>query len=147
MTNEEARAILEEVKTIDDSMYQYNPAYLEALDMAIEALKAEPCEDAVSRQAALNALYALCDTGETFKDNPWRDNPHIDAVIETIEQLPPVTPKPRTGRWVEIGDEPYDTWECDNCGFVIDGSGCIDPDEYRDIYKYCPNCGAKMEGA
>ena len=25
------------------------------------------------------------------------------------------------------------------------GSGCIEPYEYRDTYKYCPNCGAKME--
>lgn len=41
MTREEAIAILEEVKVIDDSMYQYNPAYLESLDMAIEVLKKE----------------------------------------------------------------------------------------------------------
>lgn len=52
----------------------------------------------------------------------------------------------RVGHWVPIGDEPYDEWECDRCGFVIDGSGCLDPDEYRDIYKFCPNCGAKMDG-
>jgi len=48
------------------------------------------------------------------------------------------------GNWVEIGDEPYDEWECDMCGFVIDGSGCIDPEEYKDVYKFCPNCGADM---
>ena len=55
-------------------------------------------------------------------------------------------PKRKTGHWVEIGDEPYDEWECDVCGFVIDGSGCIDPEEYRDIYRFCPNCGADMRG-
>ena len=41
MTIEEAIEILEEVKTIDDSMYAYNDSYLAALDMAIEALKAQ----------------------------------------------------------------------------------------------------------
>ena len=56
----------------------------------MDALVQEPCEDAISRQSVLNALYALCDTGETLKENPWRDNPHIDAVVETIEELPPV---------------------------------------------------------
>ena len=41
MTNQEAVDILEEVKYNDDSMYAYNDAYCEALDMAIEALKAQ----------------------------------------------------------------------------------------------------------
>lgn len=39
MTNEQAIDILTEVKYMDDSMYQYDPIYMEALDMAIEALK------------------------------------------------------------------------------------------------------------
>ena len=41
----EAIEILEEVKTLDDSMFTYSQAYNDALDMAIEALKAqEPVE-------------------------------------------------------------------------------------------------------
>lgn len=50
----------------------------------------------------------------------------------------------KSGVWVEIDDEPHEVWECDRCGFVIDGSGCIDPIEYRNTYKFCPNCGARM---
>lgn len=41
MTREEAVEILEEVKTLDDSMFTYSQAYNDALDMAIEALKAQ----------------------------------------------------------------------------------------------------------
>ena len=41
MTLEEAIVILEEVKVFDDSMYAYNSAYSEAIDLAIEALKAQ----------------------------------------------------------------------------------------------------------
>ena len=41
MTREEAVEILEEVKTLDDSMFAYSQAYNDALDMAIEALKAQ----------------------------------------------------------------------------------------------------------
>ena len=41
MTIEEAIEILEEVKVMDDSMYAYNDSYLTALDVAIEALKAQ----------------------------------------------------------------------------------------------------------
>lgn len=62
----------------------------------------------------------------------------IHSAIEELKQR-------KTSVWVAIDQEPHETWECGLCGFVIDGSCCIDPDEYRDIYKYCPNCGAKME--
>lgn len=41
MTRKDAIEILEEVKTIDDSMFAYRQAYNDALDMAIEALKAQ----------------------------------------------------------------------------------------------------------
>lgn len=41
MNKSEAIEILEEVKTLDDSIYQYSEAYLEALDVAIGALKAD----------------------------------------------------------------------------------------------------------
>ena len=39
MKPEKAIEILEEVKELDDTMYAYNPAYMNAMDMAIEALK------------------------------------------------------------------------------------------------------------
>ena len=50
MTNRNAINLLEEVKMLDDTMYAYNSKYLEALDMAIEALKATaqqwiPCSE------------------------------------------------------------------------------------------------------
>ena len=60
------------------------------------------------------------------------------------EALPPVKPQPKTGHWIEIDEEPHEAWECDHCGFVIDGSGCIDPYDYRDTYRFCPNCGCRM---
>lgn len=41
MTRHEAVEILEEVKTLDDTMFAYSQAYNDALDMAIEALKAQ----------------------------------------------------------------------------------------------------------
>ena len=39
MTKQEAIEILEEVKELDDTMYAYNPAYMNTMDMAIEAFK------------------------------------------------------------------------------------------------------------
>lgn len=68
------------------------------------------------------------------------------GAMQAIDELPSADVAPvRYGHWVAIGDEPFDEWECDHCGFEIDGSGCIDPEAYRDVYKFCPNCGAKMD--
>ena len=44
--------------------------------------------------------------------------------------------------WHEIADDIY---KCTSCRFEICATGCIDPDEYINIYKYCPQCGRKME--
>ena len=116
-------------------------------DIAIKALEQEPCEDAISRQAVLDAMYALCDTGGTLKENPWRENPHIDAITDALDNLPSVTPQPKTGRWEWIQ---YDynpnlgNWHCSKCRCVV--VECVGKEEKGGIplYKYCPNCGVRM---
>lgn len=60
MKPEEAIEILEEVKELDDTMYAYSPAYMNALDMAISSLKGiqqyreigtvEECREAVEKR-------------------------------------------------------------------------------------------------
>lgn len=40
----------------------------------------------------------------------------------------------RRSVWVGIDDYPYDTWECANCGRIIEG----------DREAFCPSCGAVM---
>ena len=39
MKRQKAIEILEEVKVLDDSMYQFNPKYMESLEMAIEDMQ------------------------------------------------------------------------------------------------------------
>ena len=69
---------------------------LEAVDRIMDLPSVKPqvsCGDAVSRQAALDAMYELCNTGETLEENPWRDNPHIDAITDAINNLQPIKPQ------------------------------------------------------
>ena len=77
MTPEEAIEILEEVKELDDTMYAYNPAYMNALDMAIEALKeiqqyreigtVEECREAVEKQKNRKSCkYGVWVRGQEF---------------------------------------------------------------------------------
>lgn len=44
------------------------------------------------------------------------------------------------GVWVGIDDEPYEVFECSECGTTYDTVG-----NTWDIPNYCPNCGAKMD--
>ncbi len=100
--------------------------------------KKEPYEDAISRQAVLDAMYKLCDTGETLKENPWRDNLHIDVITDAINDLPSVTPQPKTGHWIEVETNMY---TCSNCGHCF---SIVPKDNSIKQYKYCPNCKYSM---
>lgn len=52
----------------------------------------------------------------------------------------------RHGRWICIREE-HDEYECSVCGFV--DSNCSGYYGSHDVTEqdYCPNCGAKMDGA
>lgn len=64
MTNRDAIEILEEVKIIDDSMYQYNPAYMDALDMALTALEAE--EDYISNKLDEHEIWKISSVFQNY---------------------------------------------------------------------------------
>lgn len=113
---------------------------------AIEKVKQEPCDDAISRQAVLDIV-----------NNPL--NIRLDAIIK---KLPSVTQKSETvtefadrcrecgakygklleqksGKWRRVSIDKYTThaqywYECDKCGEQTLGE-----------HNYCPNCGANME--
>ena len=90
-------------------------------------LEQQPCEDAISRQAALNSLI---------------DNTHLDGydlaealdAIENKEKLPPVTPQPKYGKWID--------GKCNKCGTHAPFWSMA-----TTYYcsEYCPKCGAKMQ--
>lgn len=79
-------------------------------------------DDLISRQAAIRTFL-----GKVHDDYPMLS----DVMIGIFEQLPSVTPKQRTGRWVRRTGM---TERCSECDFM--GAS---------FYNFCPNCGAKME--
>lgn len=104
--------------------------------------------DLISRQAAIEAIK---------EDKIDLTNPNVVAVfkatgdfekvetqvmtcdrhIEILKDLPSAQPERKQGQWVGIDDEPCETWECDQCGYIqefFDG----------DQPNYCSNCGADM---
>lgn len=122
MTREEALKQIEALRTcmiVDDA----EPYVVESLNMAVEALEQEPCEDCISRQAVLNEMEIRRANGDMI-------------TAGFIKGLPPVTPQQKMGQWIEHFDESGKWYECDQCH--SDWGGPV---------NYCPNCGAKMEGS
>jgi rubrerythrin len=106
---------------------------IEAIEMAIEALEQEPCEDVISRQAVLDSINANC----VYENEYNLTTKHIK---DAIEQLPPITPKAKVGKW--IAD--VDRWG--DIVTTVNGYRCSECNTFdTDKDNYCPNCGAKME--
>lgn len=140
MTNEEARAYFidsnERIISVakDENRYNYEKRQIEdvfmrrtfeANELAIKALKQEPCDDCISREAALD-------------DSGLGEFHRYDDYVKMrnyLKSLPSVLPQPKVGRWVVLKDE-YD----DICEAVC---SCCDKNGNHK-WAFCPNCGAKM---
>ena len=117
MTREEAIDMLKDMKFEDDEDCIEN----KALDIAIEALSAEPC-DCISREQALSDYADWFGYG--YANN---------AFYKHLTIMPSVQPKPKTGYWIDREVYDADRWKCSECGRT---------EQYKE--NFCPSCGAKM---
>jgi len=120
------------------------------------SVKQEPCEDAIDRKLVCAFIDGLIsDDGEREKGLEYiRYMPSVtpqytDAEIQKMQELEQAeiekayelgkASQQETGHWIWTLED-WNKWECSECGFtkrtdVHVGIG----------YKFCPNCGAKME--
>lgn len=94
------------------------------------------------REAAENAPEAEAVTLGAYKQLKWERDM---AMSQLEEHGIPFGGKAdvqavRHGKW--IWDSGYGYWECTNCNKYVDKTN----DLTRGKTKYCPNCGAKMDG-
>lgn len=100
------------------------------LEEKLKALSAEPCEDAISRQAAQDYI------AEYLSQYLYDDvRAAVEVIDEYIGELPPVTPQQKMGHWILTDDNFVYCSECEDSYYPrpIDAS-----------WYYCPHCGAKM---
>ena len=91
--------------------------------------------DLISRQAAIDEFVAEKDAWEYYGiEHDEKKYVEFDWVIDRLKELPSVTPQ-KVGRWTHDGSTWENRWLCE-CGYKLFGEKT----------KYCPNCGAKMEG-
>ena len=101
MTKAEAIAMLKRIQEPEAWEPQITQAAFEALGMAIKALEQQPCEDTISRQAAIDALDVLCQEHryripgkrETYSqyNEAWQDA--LDRAEGAIGNLPSAQPE------------------------------------------------------
>lgn len=135
MTREEAKAFLESVL----------PVLSAKMQLAIKALGQEPCEDAIRRADAINALvYDISIESDRGLDEYKSVIKEIlckiyDVQKANIEKLPSVTPQQKTGHWIKV--HPIQT---DDEGAYMCSCCKVGDWNLKGTENYCPNCGAKM---
>ena len=150
MTEREEQAVVV-LNTLHDNPL-LSDIHRQALEVGIMAIKAlsssekpNTCGDAVSRQAVLEAIE---DDRRNGNYSCFASNNDAECFKQIISELPSVTPQQRTGRWewVQYDYNPkLGNWHCSECRSVV--MECVDKNEksYIPLYKYCPQCGCKME--
>lgn len=97
-----------------------------------KVLKQEPCEDAVSRQQAIEFVNEVIG-GKNELADAIRDG--VEAVLSALPSVTPIRPK---GHWREVDTNMY---ACSKCSHVL----TIDPlDNSISEMNTCPFCGAEM---
>ena len=132
MTKQEAIEILEEVKELDDTMYAYNPVYMKALDMAIEALKEiQLYKDNKLCLVPTDVYSRQCSELDAYKE------------IGTVEECREAAEKQAAER---IN---YETNAVFNNGFGHYRMGkcpiCDSRYNSNDEINYCSKCGKKLD--
>lgn len=143
MTREDHISYLETIGC--DGWTVTTEAYM-SLQFAIEALKQEPCEDAISRQALLEEIENGIKAGNY--EEGYEEYPHIndmDDIIECIKYADSIQPKPKTGHWILADEQNKEDVENDNYRFICSECQCSDIHAKGTIVPYCWKCGARME--
>ena len=114
---------MEQYKIVDSEKVYTNGADLIPIFRMMQWFEHVSATDTISRQAAIDAIISF------FKLTDYNESAY--AVRTVLGDLPPVTPKQRTGKWIKITNTLY---KCNRCGAVqLKGN-------------YCKDCEAKMEG-
>lgn len=142
MTNEHAISVLKMVEA-------HGSLTIKAKEMAIKALEQQSCQDAISRQSAIDAI-------EKMQMPIMRSEYAYDQfkfcglgmAREILIDLPPVTPAPKMGRWEwnQYSNDPnIGNWHCSECRSITIWGVSKKDQNGVPLYKYCPNCGVKMQ--
>ena len=95
--------------------------------------------DLISRQAAIDAI-------EHANGTVYWNQTLMESLVSVVESVPTIDPV-KHGEWVKDG-EAYALYKCSACNDLCTVAGwanCIPEEQMRRVFRFCPNCGARME--
>lgn len=102
-----------------------------------EVLNEQPCEDAISRQAAIDTLT---------KTSGIRGD-----ALKAMYDLPPVSVAEKVGHNCNEDYADCDQFVCSECGIELQDWNRVERDEddgeisyHEYTFNYCPNCGVRI---
>lgn len=147
MTPEEAIEILEEIKELDDTLYAYSPTYMEALEVALSVLKeiqnyrklgkleelarAKKYIDLAKKHGTIGEMIDSCAEYEEIGTS--------EECREAREKQIPKAPEMKP-YYEDMPDEEYLC--CPTCGDILTDRI---PDDNKNFYFHCLNCGQKFD--
>ena len=133
----------EAIRKVESCLTDYFPMEdYGKLEGIIKDLEQEPCEDAISREAMLDYQQYL---------HGRMSNEENHKLWEFIMDLPLVTPAPKKCHNENLDYAECDQFVCSNCGIELQDWHRVERDEddgdvtyHNYTFKYCPNCGARI---
>lgn len=105
--------------------------------------------DLIDRQAAIDAFGLSEKTRKYGGDHSGYNTRMLYEIQDVIESLPSVEPERKTGKWIKatgmMPPEYHGHYECSECGTWA-GRNWLRPWKGVMLTRFCPGCGAKMEG-
>ena len=84
----------------------------------------------------------------TAKHNSMAPGMFTSGIRQAVDEAPAIDAVPEVrGEWLNFAGD-FQTAEYNKCGELYDASDHADEKHFaafKQFYKYCPNCGAKME--
>lgn len=102
--------------------------------------------DSISRQAAIEHLKKrLYETAlNNDAEHPYYEEMADNRVSVWLGEVPTIEPV-KHGKWVLDGNG-YVLYKCTVCNSLCTvASGSVPEEQMYKAFKFCPNCGAKME--
>jgi rubrerythrin len=112
-------------------------------------------DDLISRRATVEAMWKALYAYQDLTEEQFMENDELDLsdwfqhrifvqrmheeCMKAVESIP--SAERPTGEW----EYKYYTWRCSNCGAnPTYGMGYVQRED--ELFEFCPNCGARMDG-